>query len=129
DQAVGRIEEALDTYGRVIAADIRPLRSEAVYRTMQLLDELGRLDPVRAANTLATEVLVWRGDALEARMLQLLARLYFRNHDYRNAFDTARALAEVHPENPATGEVLEQARDVFADLYLNGQADIMEPVD
>ncbi len=129
DEAAGRYDEALDTLGQVITADIRPTRAEAIYRTMRILDKMDRLDLVRAADSLSSEVLVWRGDVLEASMLKLLAELSFRNGDYRQAFETVRALANARPDAQPTAELLETAREVFANLYLNGEADVLPAVD
>lgn len=128
-EADNRVDEALDTYGEVIAADIRPTRAEAVYRTLLLLDKEGRLDVAKATETLSAEALLWRGDALEADMQKLLAELYFRNKDYRNGFETVQQAATYHPENPAVNAMLAQAQAVFADLYLNGMADDLGDVD
>src|SRR5690606_64569 len=83
DEIEGRNQEALDTYGQVIASEVRPTRAEAVYRTLLLLDKEGRLDLTKGTQTLAAEAILWRGDALEAEMQTLLAQLYFRNGDYR----------------------------------------------
>ncbi len=128
DEEQGRFDEALDTYGQVIAADVRPTRAEAIYQTLKLLDTMKRLDPIKAAETLASEVMVWRGDELEAKMMTLLAQLYFRNQDYRNAFETVHAVALSHPDSPEVQKLLDEARQDFADLYLDGQADAMQPV-
>ncbi|HEY0919087.1 tetratricopeptide repeat protein, partial [Devosia sp.] len=124
-----RVDEALDIYGQVIAADVRPTRTEAVYRTLQLLDKAGRLDVAKAIGTLSAEVLLWRGDRLEADMQRFLAELYFRNKDYRNGFETVKQLAAHHPESPAVNGMLAQAEEVFADLYLNGRADELGDLD
>jgi len=129
DETAGRLDEALDTYGQVITADIRPTHAEAVYRTMVLLDQMDRLDTARAAETLAREAVVWRGNELEARMLKMLAELYFRNSAYREAFETVRALAAAHPDSDAAYQLMDKARVEFSDLYLNGRADSMQPVD
>lgn len=122
-EAEGRADEALDTYGQVIAADLRPTRTEAVYRTLALLDKQGQLDIEKATETLSAEVLLWRGDRLEAEMQKLLADLYFRKKDYRNGFETVKQTAAFHPESPAVDAMLAQAQNVFGDLYLNGRAD------
>src|SRR5690606_20223828 len=68
DEAEGRNQEALDTYGQVIVSEVRPTRAEAVYRTLLLLDREGRLDLAKGTQTLAAETLLWRGDAIEADM-------------------------------------------------------------
>lgn len=129
DHQAGRYDEALDTLGRVISSDIRPTRAEAIYRTMLLLDEIGRLDVLRGADTLASEITVWRGNDLEAKMLQFLSELYFKAGEFRLGFETARSLAEAHPENEVTDAMVVEAQKIFANLYLNGQADALQPVD
>src|SRR5690606_15516137 len=48
DEGRDRVAEALDTYGQVIAADIRPTRAEAIFRTLRLLDQQGTLDLAKA---------------------------------------------------------------------------------
>lgn len=129
DEANNRFDEALDTFGLVIAAGVRPTHAAAVYETLKLLDRMGRLDPTRAAETLISETLVWRGDEIEAKMQTLLAQLQFRAQDFRGAFQTVRAAAEAHPKDASVAGLLDEARQVFADLYLNGQADSLAPVD
>ena len=129
DEEQGRFDEALDTYGQVIAADVRPTRAEAIYLTLKLLDRMERLDPVRASETLASEVMVWRGGELEAEMMTLLAELYFRTEDFRSAFETVHAVSSSHPDSDAVQKLLDEARENFADLYLNGLADAMQPVE
>jgi tetratricopeptide (TPR) repeat protein len=124
-----RAQEALDAYGQVIAADIRPSRAEAVYRTLLVLDTQGTLDVAKAAETLAAEAILWRGGLLESSMLKLLADLYFRGHEYRLGFETveqAVAFGESTPESDALNDV---AQVNFADLYLNGAADQLDPVE
>src|SRR5690606_6239293 len=54
-EAEQQIDEALDIYGQVIAADFRPTRAEAVYRTLLLLDQLGQIDLAKATETLSAE--------------------------------------------------------------------------
>lgn len=129
DEAMGRHQEALDTYGQVIASEVRPTRAEAVYRTLSLLEAEGRLDLPRAIRTLAAETLLWRGDALEADMQTLLARLYFRNANYRLGFETVKAAVASYPESPQVNALRDQAQSMFADLFLNGVADSIGAVE
>ncbi|RUT33120.1 hypothetical protein EMQ25_08335 [Arsenicitalea aurantiaca] len=128
-ESEGRFDEALETYGQVIAADIRPTRAEAVYRTLALLDGQGRLDLDRATETLAGEILMWRGNRLEADMQRLLAILHFRNGDYRDGFQTVRQAVSHYPENAPIDALLTQAKAEFSHLYLDGGADRLDPVD
>ena len=129
DEAEGRNQEALDTYGQVIASEIRPTRAEAVYRTLLVLDREGRLDLAKGTQTLAAEALLWRGDALEADMQTLLAQLYFRNGEYRPGFETVKTAVANYPESPAVNGLRDQAQRMFSDLFLNGVADSIGPVE
>ncbi len=129
EEARSRHQEALDIYGQVIASEVRPARAEAVYRTLLLLDKEGRLDVGKATQTLSAETMLWRGDALEADMQTLLARLYFRNGDYRLGFETVKAAISSYPESPQVNSLRDQAQTMFADLFLNGVADSIGPVE
>jgi hypothetical protein len=125
----GRTDEAIDIYGQVIAADIRPTRAEAIYRTLHLLDEAGKLNLEKAAQTLAAEALLWRGNPLEADMLKMLAEFFFRDGDYRAGFETVQQAVSTYAESPQVNALRDQAQEVFADLFLNGAADGLGPVD
>lgn len=125
----GRTDEAIDTYGQVIAADIRPTRAEAIFRTLHLLDKEGKLNLQKATETLAAEALLWRGNPLEADMLKMLAEFQFRDGDYRVGFETVQQAVATYPESPQVNALRDDAQTVFADLFLNGVADALGPVD
>ncbi len=129
DEIEGRLDEAIDTYGKAIVAGFRPTQAEAVYRTLRVLDAQGRLDLERAARTLHTQAMVWRGDELEARMQGFLGDLYFRSEQYRPGFEVMRQAARVHADSAPVEALYDEARGVFADLFLNGKADALEPVE
>ncbi|MBU1306538.1 MAG: hypothetical protein KKF33_13595 [Alphaproteobacteria bacterium] len=129
DEASGRTSEAIDTYGQVIAADVRPTRAEAIYRTLRLLDKDGKLNLGKAAETLSAESLLWRGNPLEADMQKLLAELYFRNGDYRSGFETVKQAVANYPESPPINSLRDEAQAMFSELFLNGVADSLAPVD
>ncbi|UJW86614.1 tetratricopeptide repeat protein [Devosia sp. SL43] len=129
DEAQGRIDEAIDTYGQVITADIRPTRAEAIYRTLLLLDQSGKLNLAKGTETLSAESLLWRGNPLEADMQKLLAELYFRHGDYRLGFETVKQAVANYPESPPINALRDEAQRMFGELFLNGMADAMGPVD
>jgi hypothetical protein len=125
----GRLDFAIDIYGQVIATEVRPSRAEAVYRTLRILDEQKRLDVVRGAQTLAAEALLWRGDALEASMQGMLADLYFRTGEYRQGFESVMAAVASDPESRDVQALSDHAQRMFNDLFLNGLADSIGPVE
>jgi hypothetical protein len=125
----GQVAEALDTYGQVIASEVRPTRAEAVYRTLLLLQQTGKIDLEKATATLSAEAMMWRGNALEADMQKLLAELYFKHADYRLGFETVKNAVAYYPESPPINALLDQSRQQFNDLFLNGKADQLGDVD
>jgi hypothetical protein len=122
-EAQGRFTEALESYGQVIAADIRPTRAEAVYRTMIVLKANGTIDLGKATETLSAEAMLWRGNPLEVDMEKLLAELYFEHKDYRLGFEVTKEAAEHNPESKAIEALMQESATQFADLFLNGAAD------
>jgi hypothetical protein len=128
-EATGQTQEALDTYGQVITADVRPTRAEAVYRTLLILKQTGKIDLAKATATLAAEAMMWRGNPLEVDMDKLLTELYFENKDFRLGFETAKDVAEHSPESKPIDQLMNETDQEFADLYLNGAADQMSDLD
>ena len=122
-EAQGRTTEALNSYGQVIAAEVRPTRAEAVYRTLLVLRDTGEIDLAKAAETLSAETMLWRGNPLEVDMEKLLAELYFKHKDYRPAFEITRETAANNPESKPIVELTQEAEAQFAELFLNGAAD------
>lgn len=128
-EAQGQTQEALDTYGQVIAADVRPTRAEAVYRTMLILKSTGKIDLAKATTTLAAEAMMWRGNPLEIDMDKLLAELYFEHKDFRLGFETAKQAAQHSPEGKPIEQLMAETDDQFTALYLDGAADQMPDLD
>lgn len=129
DEIQGRTAEAIDVYGQVITADIRPTRAEAIYRTLKLLDDEDRLDLTKAAATLSAESLLWRGNPLEASMQAMLADFYFRDGDYRLGFETVQQAVANYPESAPINALRDVAQAKFSELFLDGVADSLGPVD
>jgi hypothetical protein len=113
----------------VIAAEVRPTRAEAVYRTLLLLRQSGQIDLAKATDTLSAEALLWRGNPLEVDMQKLLAELYFENGDYRFGFETVKTSVAYYPESPAINALLDATKEEFNDLFLNGKADKLPDLD
>src|SRR5690606_25413212 len=128
EQLKGYYPEALESYGRVIAADRRAASAEAVLRTVELLDEMDHLDIGKAIDTLAVQSTIWRGDPLEIDIVTKLTDLQYRNGDYRDAFVLTREMADEFDSGHVLDPLLARARTEFAGLFLDGQADSLDAV-
>jgi hypothetical protein len=94
-----------------------------------LLDRLGRINTTAATKTLGTEAALWRGNLLEADMDRLLVDLDFRSGQYRAGFETAKQTLASFPSSPAMTALSHKAQGQFERLYLDGEADRLQPVD
>lgn len=128
-EAEGRADDAMDIYGQVIASEVRPARAEAVFRTLGILDQQGRLDIARGTQTLAAEAMLWRGDRLEAGMQAMLADLYFRSGSYREGFEAVKSAMVSDPDSRAVQSLSDKAQRTFTELFLHGVADSIRPVE
>lgn len=128
DEIEERYEEALDTYGAVMNADIRPTRAEAVYRTLVILEKTKKIDIEKAKQTLELQSLTWRGGLLAAKIQHMMGQFQFRSGDYRAGFETLALMAAENQDTPDETALYEEAKQVFADLYLNGEADRLDPI-
>ncbi|HOV03171.1 MAG TPA: tetratricopeptide repeat protein [Hyphomicrobiales bacterium] len=126
--ASGRTDEALGYYDRVIKTAPRPLAAEAELRKLTQMKRDGVLDPVKGIEALESLSSVWRGDETELKALGMLASLYVDKGRYRDAFTTMRSAMIAAPEDKTTRLIQDEMSTVFADLYLNGKADNMEPL-
>jgi len=128
DEIEERYEEALDTYGAVMNADIRPTHAEAVYRTLVILEKTERIDIEKAKETLELQSLTWRGDPLAAKIQHMMGQFQFQSGDYRAGFETLELMATEYQDTPDETALYDEAKQVFANLYLNGEADRMDPI-
>lgn len=128
DEVDGEYADALDTYGGVLNMDIRPTYAEAVYRTLLVLEKQGNIDLDKAVATLSIQSLAWRGGELGANIQELYGRLQFKNQDYRGGFETLERMQVVHQDTPQETRHFELSRQIFENLFLNGEADRLEPI-
>ncbi len=129
DEAEGRFDLALEGLGQVISADNRPTKAKAVYYTMLILKRMGRLDSFKGAEALAFEAMIWRGDDLEVKMNGLLGDLYFDTGSFREAFEVSKQVVKTHPTSEAANSLLDKSQAVFANLFLNGEAEQLPPIE
>ena len=131
EAAGARPSEALDTYGQVIAADVRPTRAEAVYRTLLIL-RADRPDRPRQGHRHAGG----RGHAVarqraRSRHGEAAGRALFRAQATTgSASRRAQAAAQHSPESqPIDRADRRRPQAQFADLFLNGAADQLGDLD
>lgn len=126
--ASGRSREALTAFDLVQRSPDRALAAEAAYRALRVRHRDGELSTAEAVDQLAGLAASWRGDETELKTLRFLAQLEVQSGNYRNAFEAMQSALQANADAETTRLLQDEMGAVFANLFLNGEADRMDPV-
>ncbi|WP_428697675.1 hypothetical protein [Stappia sp.] len=126
--ASGRSREALTAFDLVQRSTERPLAAKAAYLGLRIRHRDGEISTDEAIEELAGLAASWRGDEIELQTLRFLAQLYVQSGQYRNAFEAMQSAIQADAGAETTRVLQDEMGAVFASLFLNGEADGMEPV-
>ncbi len=84
-QALGREKDALADYRAAMASPDRASASEAKLYEVELALKRGEMTSEQAQTDLETLSVTWRGDTIEVKTLQQLARIYAKEGRFRDA--------------------------------------------
>lgn len=121
DEAISKWEEAQASSNRSASARATILRAE-------LLLKLERTTPAQVIADLEHLRYTWRGDDLEFNLLRRLGDLYIQENAFRRGLTALKQAATFFRDHAQAPEVTQKMADVFAKLYLAGEADVMKPV-
>jgi hypothetical protein len=128
-EGLGHDKDALDDYKRAAASPDRQAATEARLLEVALRqrrDEIGQEDALRELETLAV---TWRGDALEVRALEMLARIYADTGRYAESFGAVRIANLLAPNLEVARQGQDAASALFAQLFLGPKGDDLPPID
>jgi tetratricopeptide (TPR) repeat protein len=127
-EAQGRKERALKIYEAVARAPVESLSAPARLRVTQIKLEQGAITPDQAANTFDNLRYRWRGDATELESTRALGQLYLKQGRYREALEALRSTGARLPDLPEAIQLQADLQQSFRALFLDGQADGLEPI-
>jgi tetratricopeptide (TPR) repeat protein len=122
-EALGHDKDALDEYTFAIESPDRAAATEAKLFELALRqkrDEIGQADLLRELETLSV---TWRGDGLEVKTLQMMARIYAETGRYSEAFAAIRASTRLQPNSELSRQGQDAAAALFAQLFLSPKGD------
>ena len=128
-EADGDLAGALAGYTAAIEADYRPARAEAALAAADVALKLKKIDNAEAIAQLERLHFGWRGDDFEVRLRQRLSQLKVARKDYREGMEQLRQAMINLPSAPGMEEVSLQLKAVFEELFLEGAADALPPVE
>src|SRR5258707_9074526 len=128
-EALGHDKDALGQYRIAIGSTDRAAAAEAKLLEIvlrQRRDEISQAEVLRELETLSV---TWRGDAVEVRALQIMARMYPETGRYGESFAAARTATRLQPNSEPTRQAQDAAAALFAQLFLSPKGDDLPPVD
>jgi hypothetical protein len=124
-----KTDVALSLYQQVAASPYRPAAVRATLEEILLKQRLGKMKSEEAIDALERLRFQWRGDEVELRTLTELGNLYVGAGRYRDGLDTMRLAVRHFAQNDQSRATATKMADIFQDLYLNGKADSMKPIE
>jgi tetratricopeptide (TPR) repeat protein len=119
----------LDQYKLAAESSDRPAATEARLLTVALLqkrDEISQPDVLKELETLSA---MWRGDGLEVKALEMMARIYSDTGRYGESLAATRTATKLQPNSELSRQGQDASADLFAQLFLSPKGDDLPPVD
>ncbi len=128
-EAMAQEKDALDDYHFAAELSDRMAAAEGKLREIKLLQKRGEIKQEDELRELETLQVTWRGDAIEVQTLQMLSQLYSETGHYLDLLAAARTATRLMPNSEATRQTQDAASALFSQLFLDGKADELPPVD
>ncbi|HEY0329246.1 MAG TPA: tetratricopeptide repeat protein [Rhodopseudomonas sp.] len=129
DQALGRDGDALLKYRDAMLSPDRAAATEATLLDLMLRQKRGEISPADMLPELERLALTWRGDELEVRAQQMMAKMYADLGRYRESLAAARLATELLPNSEGARQAQDDASALFAQVFLSPKGDDMPPID
>jgi len=129
DEALGHDRDALDEYKLAANSDNRKAAAEAKLLEIELeqkRDEIKQDDMLRELELLS---MIWRGDRIEVKTLQMLSQIYNDTGRYAESLQAARAATRLEPNSASSRQAQDRAQALFAQIFLSDKGDNLPPID
>ncbi|ATQ43706.1 endoglucanase [Caulobacter mirabilis] len=127
-EAQGKKTGALAVYKAIAQAPLDQLAAPALLHATQLELQMGKITPVKAAETFDGLRYRWRGGATELETIRALGQLYLGQGRYREALEALRSAGTRLPDLPQAVQLQDDLATAFRALFLDGMADGLEPI-
>jgi tetratricopeptide (TPR) repeat protein len=127
-EALGRDKDALSNYHDAATSDNRPVAAEAALAEIALRQKRNEISDDEALQNLEIQSVIWRGDALEAKNLQMLSHLYIEKGRFGDALATAIQATKIDPSSDAARTLQDDASALFSQIFLTDKGDVLPPI-
>jgi hypothetical protein len=126
--AQGHVNEAVARLSKLENGRHPPVAARAILTRVELQLAGKKIKPLDAIETLERLRYRWRGDDVELNTLRRLGAVYTAQKLWHEGLDVLRTAALNFPNSEQAREAQDDMRMIFSDLFLNGKADTLEPV-
>jgi hypothetical protein len=113
---------------RLANSAVEPIAVRAELRRLELAVPAGKMSAKEAADELEALRFRWRGDEVEMATVGILADQYMRVGRFRDALLLAQSTAMRDANAPGARDLRLKLSDYFRRLFLNGEADRLDPI-
>jgi tetratricopeptide (TPR) repeat protein len=128
-EALGREKDALAEYKAAAQSAHRPSAMEARLLDIALRQKRDEITQENALRDLETFSVTWRGDGLEVKALQMMARIYSDIGRYGESLGAARTATRLQPNSEISRTAQDDSAALFAQLFLSPKGDDLPPVE
>lgn len=125
----GDVAGAIADYDALGSHPWTPIQARALMEKVNLQTAEGLIDPAAAADQLEALRYRWRGDDIEVASAAMLGQVYADAGRYNQALDTMQQTRLRFPESPVSRQIALEMSELFRELFLEGRADQMDPLD
>lgn len=127
-EATGDPSRAMHMYDALAKAKTEEVSAPALLNATKIKLDKGLITPPVAAGIYDGLRYRWRGDANELKTIRTLGKLYVSLGRYREALDVLRSAGNRLSDLPEAQDIQKELNDAFKALFLQGDADGLEPV-
>ncbi len=114
---------------QLVRSDYEPIQARAILEQLRLDLDQERITISEAADALEALRFRWRGDDSELEATRLLGNWYAQAGRYARAFETMSAAEVRYAGTPLGRAIGTDMRALFRRLYLDGEADRLDPIE
>ncbi|WP_339737768.1 hypothetical protein [uncultured Maricaulis sp.] len=123
------LDEALRRFESLAESGVPPVEAHALYELYRLQVAEGRITREEAIDGLENLRFRWRGDTIELDTVRLLGELYVQSGSFARGLQTMSTAQSRFPETEAGRRMGEDMGAIFRRLFLEGEADRMDPIE
>jgi tetratricopeptide (TPR) repeat protein len=128
-EALGHDKDALDEYEFALNSSDRAAAAEARLAEVVLRQKRGEINQSETLRELETLAVIWRGDAVEVKTLQLMSHIYSESARYPESLAASRAATKLQPNSEPARLAQDEAQALFTQLFLGPKGDDLPPIE